>query len=328
MYRTLIVMLLCAGLFSPLSAAESPLDRLPGLTSPNGLTLGTVSGFESWRLIAAHTRIDKNELHYIWGNDEAMRAIRAAGKGDAVYGNGSIFVKMGFKMARNPLFPDSIEPSELQRVEYMIKDPKRFADTGGWGYARFPYNAAKGAFSVYGKAPDFATECYSCHLRAKKNDFVFTRHMNYLTGPNAGPASLSSSLIGGLPRWMWHPVANITAFILLICGILVARYMKRKWWWTAAHVAFQASGAVVLAAGITVMVSVIGQGRHLDVPHAYLGVVTAGCLALTASGGIVALAVRSITKTVRPVHRWAGRITVLLMFLTILGGIFTVLAGH
>jgi hypothetical protein len=35
----------------------------------------------------------------------------------------------------------------------MVKDSKRFADSGGWGYAEFEYNAASGAFrfTVYGK---------------------------------------------------------------------------------------------------------------------------------------------------------------------------------
>jgi hypothetical protein len=328
MNRSIIIMVLCAGFITSLSAAEVPTENLPGLTSPNGLALGLVNGFESWLLVSGHARIDKNEFHYIWGNGEAMRAIKAAGTGEPVFGKGSIFVKAGYRMRRNPLFPDSIEPSGLQRVEFMVKDPGRFPDTGGWGYARFPYDPARGSFSVYGTAKDFAQECYGCHLRARSGDFVFTKHMNYFAGPNPDAVSLSSSPVAGFPRWLWHPVANTIAFILLVCGALVAHYLKRTRWWTAAHVSLQAAGIAVLAAGIAAMVSVIGQGHHLNMPHAYFGLVTAAAIFLSALGGTVALSVRSITKAVRPIHRWAGRISIILMLVTIITGIIMSVAGH
>jgi hypothetical protein len=330
MKHILIVLLLFAGSISLMSREEAPGDALPGLSSPNGLKLNLVNGFESWRLVSSHVRVDKNEMHYIWGNDRAMNAIKSAGAGEPVYGAGSVFVKVGYRMRKNPLFMDSIEPAGLQRVEFMVKDPRRFADTGGWGYARFPYDGAGGSFSVYGKAPDFANECYSCHLRAGKSDFVFTKHMNYAAGPNEDAVSLAvgSSSSARFPLWKVHPSANIAAFIIFLCGICIARYLKRKQWWTRAHAAFQAGGIAVLAAGISAMIAAIGQGRHFNVPHAYLGLATLAVLLLTACGGVIALTVPSITKTVRPIHRWAGRISAIMLLLTIVSGIIMSFAGH
>jgi hypothetical protein len=330
MKRILIVLVLFAGSVSLQSREGVPGDTLPEITSTNGLKLNLVDGFESWRLISSHVRTDKNEMHYIWGNDAAMRAIRAAGNGEPVFEAGSVLVKMGYLMRINPAFTDSIEPAGLQRIEYMIKDPTRFSDTGGWGYARFPYDGANGRFSVYGTSPDFARECYSCHLRVEKSDFVFTKHMNYFAAVNADSVSLApaGSSSAWFPLWIVHPLAMSVAFVMFVCGIIIARYMKRKQWWTGAHAAIQVTGVAIVVAGISVMISVIGKGSHFDVPHAYLGLATLASLILTAAGGVIAYTVPSITRTVRPVHRWAGRISAIMVLLAIVSGLIMALAGR
>jgi Cytochrome P460 len=53
----------------------------------------------------------------------------------------------------------------------MIRDSKKFADTNGWGYARWLGMEQKS----YGKDVDFAQECSTCHLQAKETGYVFTR---------------------------------------------------------------------------------------------------------------------------------------------------------
>jgi hypothetical protein len=40
-----------------------------------------------------------------------------------------------------PLVPDT-----LHDVDFMLKDSKRFADSGGWGYAQFEFNDASDTF--------------------------------------------------------------------------------------------------------------------------------------------------------------------------------------
>ena len=38
-------------------------------------------------------------------------------------------------------------PGTLLNVDFMVKDAKRFADSGGWGYAVFDHDAASGTFT-------------------------------------------------------------------------------------------------------------------------------------------------------------------------------------
>ena len=61
----------------------------------------------------------------------------------------------------------------------MVKDDKRFADGGGWGYAVFDYNAASDTFTpgtTAGTPPQGNdAKCgFACHTRAKARDYVFT----------------------------------------------------------------------------------------------------------------------------------------------------------
>src|SRR5215469_10453856 len=69
-----------------------------------------------------------------------------------VPGNGQPFPD-GAKMAKihwNPeqmeTFPAATLPGTQHDVDFMVKDSKRFADSGGWGYAVFEFDAASDTF--------------------------------------------------------------------------------------------------------------------------------------------------------------------------------------
>ena len=160
-----------------LLAAASERDKY-SLTAPNGLSFGVIQGYQSWQLVASHYRTDKSELRFIFGNKQAIDAyLSGAGKQTKPFPDGSLIVKTGYSIDSNPDFPSSIEPAQLQRVEVMVKDSKKFQATGGWGYARFLYDANSATFSPYGKDSTVATECYSCHLIVAKKDYVFTDYV-------------------------------------------------------------------------------------------------------------------------------------------------------
>jgi hypothetical protein len=61
----------------------------------------------------------------------------------------------------------------------MVKDSTRFADSGGWGYAMFEYDAASGAYRP-GTMEDIPPQgndakCgFACHTIVKSRDYVFT----------------------------------------------------------------------------------------------------------------------------------------------------------
>jgi hypothetical protein len=102
-------------------------------------------------------------------------------------------------------------------------------------------------------------------------------------------------------------------------------YTKRS---AGAHAAIQVSGIAVIVEDISVMISVIGKGDHFNVPHAYFGLVTLTSLLLKGIGGIVALIVPTITNQIRPIHRWAGRISAILVLLTIVSGLIMAMVGR
>ena len=102
-------------------------------------------------------------------------------------GNGKPFPD-GAKMAKihwNPkmheTFPGTTVPAILHDVDFMVKDSKRFADSGGWGWAVFNYDAASDTFTpgtLAGEPPQGNdAKCgLACHTIVKTRDYVFTRY--------------------------------------------------------------------------------------------------------------------------------------------------------
>ncbi|HXX81425.1 MAG TPA: cytochrome P460 family protein [Thermodesulfovibrionales bacterium] len=145
------------------------------LKAPNGISFSEIRGYETWQVIAPSYRTEKKELRVILGNPIMIRAYKEGipGNGKA-FPEGSTIVKIGWSERTSAAFPAAIEPDVLQRVEFIVKDTKRFPDTHGWGYARFVYDAKTDTFSPYGKDASFAQECYQCHTLVKAKNFIFT----------------------------------------------------------------------------------------------------------------------------------------------------------
>jgi hypothetical protein len=100
-------------------------------------------------------------------------------------GNGKPFPD-GSKMAKihwNPkkleTFPTATVPASLHDVDFMVKDSKRFADSGGWGWAAFKYDAASDTFTpgTLADQPPQGNDAkcgLACHTIVKTRDYVFT----------------------------------------------------------------------------------------------------------------------------------------------------------
>ena len=140
-------------------AAERP-------TAPNGITY--YSDYMSWKVVAPSYREDKNQIRIITGNEIAVAAL-CAGKNPLP--DGSVLAKVAWMSEKNPNFPVATEPGAFAQVEFMVKDAKKYKDTGGWGFARFVGNELK----PYGKDAGFVMECFGCHTPVAKNDFLFTK---------------------------------------------------------------------------------------------------------------------------------------------------------
>jgi hypothetical protein len=151
-----VALLLAAG---TVVAADPPV-------APNGIAL--YPDYMSWKVVAPSYREDKGQIRIITGNEIAIAGLRA---GKNPLPDGSVLAKVAWKAEKHPNFPVATEPGAFAQVEFMVKDAKKYKDTGGWGFARFVGNDLK----PYGKDAGFVSECFGCHIPVAKNDYLFTK---------------------------------------------------------------------------------------------------------------------------------------------------------
>jgi hypothetical protein len=147
---------------------------------PGGLAFSEFRGYEAWQAIS----ISRNErvVAVILGNPAMINAYSAGipGNGKPVP-DGAKMAKVHWTPKQNEFFPDATVPGTLLNVDFMVKDSKRFADSGGWGYAVFDYDATSNTFkpgTLTGTPPQGNdAKCgFACHTRAKARDYVFTNY--------------------------------------------------------------------------------------------------------------------------------------------------------
>jgi hypothetical protein len=135
--------------------------------APNGITLP--KDYRDWRVISVSERTDSDTMRVIIGNDIAIAAVRAGQTNP--WPQGAVLGKVVWKPVKDPLWPAANVPGEVVHVEFMAKDSKKHAATGGWGFSR--WRTLK--LEPYGKDASFVQECFGCHMPAKGQDYVFTR---------------------------------------------------------------------------------------------------------------------------------------------------------
>ena len=145
---------------------------------PGGLAFSDFRGYEGWQAISM-SRND-SAVAVILGNPVMIDAYQAGIPGNGKpFPDGAKMAKVHWTPKKNEFFPDATVPGNLLNVDFMEKDSKRFADSGGWGYAVFDYNAASDTFTpgtTAGTPPQGNdAKCgFACHTRAKTRDYVFT----------------------------------------------------------------------------------------------------------------------------------------------------------
>jgi Cytochrome P460 len=145
---------------------------------PAGLAFSEFRGYESWQTIA--TSHNEKVVGVILGNPAMIDAYRAGMPGNGKpFPDGAKMAKIHWTPKQNEFFKEATVPGQLLNVDFMVKDSNRFADSGGWGYAVFDYDAASDTFkpgTLAGKPPQGNdAKCgFACHTTAKKRDYVFT----------------------------------------------------------------------------------------------------------------------------------------------------------
>jgi hypothetical protein len=155
-----LVLAACAAALTALARGEEADDSSPifGVKIP--------AGYRGWELIApSHEAGGFNELRGILGNAVAMKAYR---EGTLPFPDGAILAKLAWKQEPSTEFDGAFVPGRATTVQIMVKDSKKYASTGGWGFGRF----------IDGKPVDRAQHetCFGCHqAHVKDHDLVFTR---------------------------------------------------------------------------------------------------------------------------------------------------------
>jgi hypothetical protein len=161
-------------------AAISAQDKYT-LKVPNGLSFSEFRGYEGWQTIS----ISHNGEHLaaILGNPAMIDAYKAGIPGNGKpFPDGAKMAKVHWNIKKNEAAPGQpLQPSTQSDVDFMVKDSKRFADSGGWGYAVFEYDAASDTFApgtLTAKPPQGNdAKCgFGCHTIVKDRDYVFTEY--------------------------------------------------------------------------------------------------------------------------------------------------------
>lgn len=133
----------------------------------------TPRGYRDWTLVSvAHEEGALNDIRAILGNEKAIGAYRSR---TLPFPEGTVIARLAWDYApsdeNNKAFGRAqsfVAGAVKNGVQFMIKDSRKYAATGGWGYGQFED----------GKPADesMLSACFPCHRAVKERDFVFTRY--------------------------------------------------------------------------------------------------------------------------------------------------------
>jgi hypothetical protein len=172
-------------------ALAFPAHRIVA-SGPTTSNITLPAGYRNWELISV-TALGApfSDVRAKLGNAIAMQDFR---RGTIPYRDGAIIVRLAWKQVMDPqtnaglrleaqqkgldaagiakLLSSSVEAGAPTNVQLMVKDSRRFASTGGWGFAQF----TNGKRDTVITDPRNPRSCFVCHAPAKATDFVFTRY--------------------------------------------------------------------------------------------------------------------------------------------------------
>ena len=173
--RTIVLVTALVGTLS--GQALSAQDKY-SLKVPGGLAFSEFRGYEGWHVVSISQ--DGPLMAAILANPVMIGAYRAGIPANGKpFPDGSKMAKVHWTPTKMSTFPAATVPGEQHDVDFMVKDSKRFADSGGWGWAVFEYEASSGKFrpgTVADKPPQQNdAKCgFACHTIVKTRDYVFT----------------------------------------------------------------------------------------------------------------------------------------------------------
>jgi hypothetical protein len=143
----------------PVAADQTDDDASPiyGVKIPEG--------YRNWEMVSVSHEAGLDELRGVLGNDVAMKAYR---EGTLPFPDGTVLAKLAWKHVPVPGVKGAFVTGDATTVQIMVKDSRKYASSGGWGFGRF----------INGKPVDKAQHetCFACHqANVRNHDFIFTR---------------------------------------------------------------------------------------------------------------------------------------------------------
>jgi hypothetical protein len=148
------------------------------LKVPNGLAFSEFRGYEAWQVVSISH--DGDLMAAILANPAMIKAYLAGVPGNGKpFPDGAKLAKIHWNPKKMETFPSATVPGTQHDVDFMVKDSKRFADSGGWGYAVFEYDAGSDTFTpgTLADKPQQGNDAkcgFACHTSVKTRDYVFT----------------------------------------------------------------------------------------------------------------------------------------------------------
>ena len=148
---------------------------------PNGLAFSEFRGYEDWAVISLSA--SGSRVAVTLGNPVIIDAYKQGiPENGRPFPDGAKMAKIHWNAKREESFPgQAIVPGALHDVGFMVKDSRRFADSGGWGWGAFDYDEASGTFRPANAAsrPPQGNDAkcgLACHSGVMSRDYVFTAY--------------------------------------------------------------------------------------------------------------------------------------------------------
>lgn len=137
---------------------------------PSGTDVPYPEGYRGWTHIKSMV-LEKGHplyeafggIHHIYANKTALAGYRAGNK----FKDGSVIV---FDLFEAVSENNAITEGKRKVVGVMVKNSKKYKDTGGWGFEGFAGDTRERVVK------NMEGECFACHMQAKEKDFVFSEY--------------------------------------------------------------------------------------------------------------------------------------------------------
>jgi hypothetical protein len=170
--KNILKVAMATAMLAGVGAAVYAADKFDKYTlkSPDGVAFSDFRGYEDWAVISS-ARTDE-VLKVIVGNPIMIKAYKEGAPGNGKpFPEGSKSVKLQWSFKKSTDAPFAVDvPNAPTQAFVMEKDSKRFPNTGGWGYAVFNHDVAKGTMV----ADEAKADCgHQCHVAVKNKDYIF-----------------------------------------------------------------------------------------------------------------------------------------------------------